>query len=184
MVTRSLASASAVLFGALLLGSGAGVTSCADDAAGGGGTSDAGPAATTGAPVRPSGSCDDIDVCEGDGTTPSSGCVECSVLDDGTFALDGGACRDEYVGCFGPEGDCSDGHPDCCAFFDCLLACPEDDPGTATDEYFDCICDNDGTNCFVEQPESTCLGAEPLGGQRYVDWVTCAFVDVCPGACE
>lgn len=135
--------------------------------------------------VRPTMTCDEIDVCEGDAVNASSGCVECAVLGNGTLAVNGGACLDEYTACFGPSGSCEEGgHPDCCAFFNCLLACPDDDPGTAKNEFLDCACTNDGSECSAEQDNDTCLGAEPVGGQRYLAWAQCLYVDVCGSSCS
>jgi len=128
--------------------------------------------------------CDAIGTCEGDGSNANSGCLECAVLGNSTLASNGGACVDEYIGCFGFSGSCDEGgHPGCCAFFDCLVGCPDDDPATAADEFLDCVCDNDGGDCTEMQEPTTCLGANRAGGQRYVAWATCLYVDACPTAC-
>ncbi len=173
-----LRAAPALFFGLLLL------ASCEGDITGGGGeggsTGSVRPTPTDG----PSSTCDEIGVCEGDAVNANSGCVECAVLGNDTLALNGGACLDEYTACFGPTGSCDEGgHPDCCAFFSCLLACPDDDPGTDKNEFLDCACSNDGTDCVDEQDDGTCLGAEPVGGQRYFAWATCLYLDVCASAC-
>ncbi|NUO52970.1 MAG: hypothetical protein HOV80_29340 [Polyangiaceae bacterium] len=147
----------------------------------GGSTAQVRPSPTGG----PTESCDAIAVCEGDTANPDTGCIECAVLGNATLAIDGGACLDEYTGCFGPGGSCDEGgHPGCCAFFDCLVACPADDPGTPADEYLDCACDNDGTECYAEQEKGTCLGDEPTGGQRYLAWASCLLIDVCTASCS
>ena len=133
----------------------------------------------------PTESCDDIAVCEGDTANPDTGCIECAVLGNATLTIDGGACLDEYTACFGPGGDCDEGgHPGCCEFFDCLVTCPADDPETTADEYLDCACSNDGTDCFVEQEKGTCLGDQPAGGQRYLAWASCLLIDVCTVSCS
>ncbi len=162
------------------------VAACEGDIGTGGGGGEGGSSGSA-RPIEPAGSdqtCDTIGVCQGDAVTPSSGCVECAVLGNDGFAINGGACLDEYVGCFGPGGTCDEGaHPECCKFFDCLVGCPEDDPGTAADELLDCACSNNGTECLVDQEKGTCLGDEPAGGERYLAWSACLFFDVCSVSC-
>ena len=128
------------------------------------------------------GFCDEIGNCEGDGMSPLSGCIECSVLGDNTVALDGGLCAEPYFACFGENGDCSaGGDPDCCAFLTCLEECsflPEP-------EFLDCVCVNDGETClgFRDQPPGTCFGDHPMGTVSYIEFTGCVYNEVCPGSC-
>jgi len=135
------------------------------------------------------GACDDIGVCEGDGMAPDSGCFECSIIGDGTVATDGGVCADSYLQCFGTMADCSDaGDPACCAFVDCIGACPADDPNTANvDENLACICTStDGMQCDMTEPtgSTTCIGVNGTTAvQDYLAFVGCVIDDTCPTSC-
>lgn len=122
--------------------------------------------------------CDDIGVCEGDGFTPLSGCLECSILGDQGDALDGGACSEAYFTCLGQDGGCGNGEP-CCAFLDCADACQN----LPEQEMFDCICANDGMSCLQDQPPGSCFGDHPEGVQRYIELDSCLNFEVCPSSC-
>jgi hypothetical protein len=123
--------------------------------------------------------CDDIGVCEGDGVSPSSGCLECSILGDNTDALDGGQCAEAYFTCLGQDGQCGNGEP-CCAFIDCVEGCQQLPP----EEQLDCICTNNGQDCLNEQQPGTCLGDHPEGLQRYIELDSCIYSQACPGSCQ
>jgi hypothetical protein len=129
----------------------------------------------------PTGYCDDISQCEGDGVTPQSGCFECTILGDDTIAFDGGICSADYDQCFGPNGNCTGGgNPACCSFLNCVNACPADNPNTTTDENLNCLCTNNGSNCIAEPSGSTtCFGKFPTGADDYVTFANCVFGN-CP----
>jgi len=145
----------------------------------GGSTTDISPVTTTGPQIT----CDQLGNCQGDGVDPKSGCIECAAFGDSSLASDAGACALPYQQCYGTQGDCSDGTPDCCAFAACLDVCSQ----LPTDqEFLDCLCTNDGSSCLgvgSEQQPGTCFGDHPEGTQAYVEFYTCAVNDVCPSSC-
>lgn len=143
----------------------------------GGSTTDISPVTTTGPQIT----CDQLGACQGDGVDPKSGCLECAALGDTSVASDGGACGQPYLACFGTEGDCSNGLPDCCDFSSCLDACSQ----LPNDQFLDCVCTNDGNGCFdfPQQQPGTCFGDHLEGAQSYIDFYTCAVSDVCPFSC-
>lgn len=164
------------------------------DGSGGGGTGGGGTGGSGNVTVGTTtsgmvGTCDDLGVCEGDGMDPASGCFECSIIGDDTTAVDGGACVEDYLACFGQAGDCSDGNPDCCAFDDCATACPDDDPATATvDENLECLCTPDTTDptvCAATSMPGTCIGDHPTGTEDYLTFLFCVVGDtgVCAVSC-
>ena len=161
------------------------VAACDGDIGTGGGNPGSSAASVRPAPSGPAQTpCDAIAECMGDTKNASSGCRECAILGNDTLASNGGTCLDEYIGCFGYMGSCDDGgHPDCCAFYECLIGCPEDNPDTTNNEFLDCACTNDGADCTEKQEQGTCLGENRTGGQRYVAWANCLYVDACPTSC-
>lgn len=145
----------------------------------GGSTTDISPVTTTGPQIT----CDQLGNCQGDGFDPKSGCVECATVGDASIASDGGACALPYQQCYGTQGDCSDGTPDCCAFVSCLDACSQ---LPTNEEFLDCLCTNDGGGCLdlgPQQQPGTCFGDHPEGTQAYIEVYTCAVNDVCPSSC-
>ncbi len=132
------------------------------------------------------GTCDDIGVCSGDGFTPRSGCLECSVLGDSSTALDGGACLGAFTACFGDGSfDCPGASdPQCCPYYACIESCDGNfdgqlEPGPE----LDCYCLNDGVQCLQMQTPGTCLGDFPNGAATASAWEVCVIDDVCPFSC-
>jgi len=137
-------------------------------------------------PTTSSGGCDNQGNCEGDGSNPYSGCMECAVLGDGFVAVDGGACADEFSACFGDgSSDCTGaGDPTCCQFYDCIDACDANSNGTIdAGSELDCLCTNDGLQCTGNSAPGTCRGDYPTGLQTAVAWEGCLYDDVCPNSC-
>lgn len=198
-----------LLFGMGLLGCGANVIFGSDsDGAGAGGSGDGGQPSNGGSPQGANGPgpgpgpgggttddvspvtdvttnqantfCDAIQICQGDGFNPESGCLECSIYGDSTVAVDGGVCAESYFSCFGSNGDCSDGDPDCCAVLDCVELCNEQP------DFLDCVCTNDGSSCLSleEQQPGTCIGDHPSGTLTYTSFTSCVFEDVCFESCQ
>ncbi len=131
--------------------------------------------------------CDDLELCEGDGFDPFSGCLPCAGFDDSHPASDSGACAAEFDVCFGVSMATCDGalEPQCCAYLDCEAACDVDldgiiDPGIE----LDCFCTNDGEGtCSPMQLAGTCLGDFPDGRLSALGWEQCAVENVCANTC-
>ena len=122
--------------------------------------------------------CDDIGVCQDDDQDPTNDCVTCAIIGD-DVSVDGAACQDDYVACFGTAGDCSDGDVECCGLNDCINACPTDPAAQ-----LDCICTNDGTQCTGDTTDpNTCFGQHPEGIEPLITILSCLFTDTCPNSC-
>jgi hypothetical protein len=142
-----------------------------DDNAGGnggeGGSSDGGAGATTtvggsggtgGTPVA----CGDIG-CDGS-PDPTTNCIACTQDVGGDCEAEATACTEE-----------------CGAIFDCINACPEDNPATMeVDEFLSCVCTLNaaGTQCEATSMAGTCFGDSPAGVAPFIDLNQC-FIDTC-----
>jgi len=192
------------LFGMLVL-CGATAAACkvtvVDDATGGGGSgsttttskasatsSKASGVTSTGATAT--GACDDIGTCQGDGMTPTTGCLECSINGDATVATDGGSCQADFISAYGTMGDCSDGGVQgACDFLACGNACDTNGNGLDTPAELDCFCSNDGSKCLPQAQQTdtmTCVGAlvaDTAAFNAEATFETCVYMDVCPVSC-
>ncbi len=190
----ALCGAFAVACGDSGSGGSGGSSSGGGDTGGNGGTTNVGGNNTnvggSGAGGPMFGSCDEIPECAPPVGTidPAATCLGCVIAGDDTIAPDGGACNAAYVGCYGTAGDCSDGLPDCCAFYDCFEACDLNADGTTDLDdpaELDCFCANEidpMTNmsvCSMTQPAGSCLGDHNAGFQAAFEFEDCAF-----GSCE
>jgi hypothetical protein len=174
---------------------------CGDDstAPGGGGSGSGG--AITGAGgeggegFMPFSSCDAIEACEQDPMLEENArnsCVECAVLGDGSTAPDGGTCGEAYDACFGPSDDCTDAgaEPDCCAFYECVIACDADQSGELDDRELDCFCTNQPNEteqlvcvALSGQMPGTCLGDHAAGFELAYAYEDCVYGITAPGVC-
>ena len=88
--------------------------------------------------------CDSIAKCTGDGMTPSSGCLECSVIGTSMTATDGGKCLSSYKAAYGTDAMCTGGQAGVCTYLNCRKTC---DPTLmfTTKAQLDCVCTNNAT---------------------------------------
>ena len=138
-------------------------------------------------PTTTSGGCDNQGNCEGDGSNPYSGCMECAVLGNSNVATDGGACADEFAACFGDGSpECGGaGDPECCQFYDCVDACDTNGDGEIDEGLeLDCLCTHDGLQCLPDSLPGTCRGDFTNGLQTAIGWESCLYQDVCPTSCS
>jgi hypothetical protein len=133
--------------------------------------------------------CKDLPTCAGDGTTPTSGCVECSGLGDANLGTDGGSCNQAYVNCLGSDGHCqTGGDPGCCSFFYCIRGCdknPQDHQINDFDEE-DCVCTHNATpfpnGCTPisqEPPGPTCFAKAKAAGATFQSLLTWQTLNKC-----
>jgi len=134
--------------------------------------------------------CDDIGVCSASGPIdPTSNCLDCAVFGDATVAANGGDCLAVYDACFGVSGDCSNGEPDCCAFYGCFTACDTNSSGSIeAGSELDCYCTNadDGSGnlvCSAVQLAGTCQGDHQVGLATAFAYEDCVVGIQPPGAC-
>lgn len=155
---------------------------------GGGSTTNVTTGTTTGTTTGGLQTCEELaPSCDGDGSTPSSGCAECAILGDTTVATDGGACQASYVACYGTDGEGTGAtSAECVALLGCLDACEVAHPDTDSVEFLDCLCTNDGAACSQTQSDpDTCLGADTgnTGLIALFAFEDCLTEEVCPVAC-
>ena len=136
------------------------------------------------------GTCDMIAKCSGDGVTPSSGCLECSIIGTPSDATDAGTCLQQYLAIYGSMGDCTGGQPSVCTYQKCAESC---DPTAqfTTQAQWDCLCTNDKMGsksmCAMMQTDTnTCLGklvADKVAVTALVTFEDCVLKTVCPTSC-
>jgi hypothetical protein len=153
-------------------------------------TSSVSTSATSVATTSGGGTCDMIGKCAGDGVTPSSGCLECSIIGTASTATDAGTCKQQYLTIYGNDGMCTGGQPSVCAYQTCASQC---DPSTqfTTQAQWDCLCTNDkmgskSTCTMMQTDTNTCLGklaADKPAVMALVTFEDCVFKTACPTSC-
>jgi hypothetical protein len=121
-------------------------------------------------------------VTNGPGTTGSGGFTSCGDLpcdgspDPTTNCI---ACTQDVNGdCQAEVTACTQ---ECGAIFDCINACPDDNPATVgVDEFLSCVCTLNaaGTQCEATSVAGTCFGDSPGGVAPFIDLNQC-FIDTC-----
>ncbi|MFO0555082.1 MAG: hypothetical protein U0271_42285 [Polyangiaceae bacterium] len=171
------------------------IAACGDD--GSGGSGGAGGSANTGGdaggpPHMMVAACDEIGVCtppsNAMGIDPYRSCLECAVAGDTTVAPDGGSCEAAFVACFGTQGDCVGGEPDCCAFYDCASFCDSNANGRLDESELGCFCTTEddgmgGVQCSSTSMAGTCVGDHGVGLGKAIDYEDCVYGLTSPGVC-